>query len=253
MKRIIVPIDFTEISRTGLEHAIEIAHKNESVLILVHINSFQSEKEAAASFDKLISAYPDLQKIPHRTIIHEGDRIALLANTVSSEKADFMIIATKGAASDFDEVSIAYQMIVRLKIPVLAIPYNVKYHEINKILFTTDYSSIEDSSILNSLHQFARIYDAKVYVLYVGDNKKIQPEERDQFESTLEYYLETIEHYYNFSDEENIETGIKHFTKEHQIDVLAMVSRNNTNKNVPSLVRQIALNTKIPLLTIPEL
>ncbi len=40
MKRIILPIDFTEISKTGVEHAIEVELKNESSHILVRILSY---------------------------------------------------------------------------------------------------------------------------------------------------------------------------------------------------------------------
>lgn len=256
MKRIIVPIDFTEISQTGLEHAIEMALKNESSLILVHILSFNSEMDAQMKFNAFVSKYPAIKKIPHRFLIREGERIQMLANAVETEQADFMVIATKGASNDPEKTSIAYQMISKLDIPVLLVPQKVEYQYINKILLTIDYKKIKDSGILNSLHQLARSYDAKVHVLYVGKKEEVEKEEREHIENILDYFLETIDHYYDFSDLEDIEEGITKFIKEKKIDLLAMVSRSHNDYPgaiKQSLVREMALHTQIPMLTIPEM
>jgi nucleotide-binding universal stress UspA family protein len=256
MKRIIVPIDFTEVSKAGIEHAIEVALKNDSSLILVHVLSYHSEKDAKIKFESFLSGYPLLKKIPYIIVIEEGERIQMLVNAVNAERADFMIIATKGAPNDLEEISIAYQMISRLNIPVLVIPHKVRYQELNKILFTTDYKELQDSNILKNLYQLAQSYDAKVHVLYVGEKAKIQKEERERLENTLEYFLETIDHYYDFSDQDDIEKGIVKFVKEKQIDLLAMVSRRHSDDPSvikQSLVREIALHTKVPLLTLPEI
>lgn len=256
MKRIIVPIDFTEISQTGLEHAIEMALNNESSLTLVHILSFNSEKDAQLKFNALVSKYPALKKIPHSFLVREGERIQMLVSAVNTEKADFVVIGTKGSSSHKQELSIAYQMISNLSIPVLVIPHGVKYHAVNKILFTIDYKKIKDSGILNHLHQLARSYDAKVHVLYVGKKEEVEKEEREHMENILDYFLETIDHYYDFSDLKDIEEGINKFIKEKEIDLLSMVSRNpNDDPGAikQSLVREMALHTHVPLLTIPEM
>ncbi len=65
--------------------------------------------------------------------------------------------------------------------------------------------------------------------MYVGKKEEVEKEEREHIENILDYFLETIDHYYDFSDLEDIEEGITKFIKEKKIDLLAMVSRSHND------------------------
>ena len=99
MKSLLVPVDFTEVSRVAIEHAAKLAQTIGADVVLLHVVSKASEiaeaKEKLAEEAKIIS--DSSSGVNVRIAVRIGNIFEDIAQTAAEESAELIIMGTHGA------------------------------------------------------------------------------------------------------------------------------------------------------------
>lgn len=253
MKKILIPTDFTPIAHKSLSYSVNIAQKNQAALVLLHVTADTSGVEN--KFEKFIEEVEGMEELTCEWLVKEGKIVDTICQVAEEIDANLIVMGTHNLHQK--EEYVAAGVIDAANCSVLTIPEKCTANmEIEKIAFATDYLQVKTPLVLGTLTEFARIFDAEVHVLNVkNEAQKWDTSDREITEDNLEYFLESIDHSYNFTDNPDLEKGIYDFIKGHNIDLLAMMPRTHNGEKKSDkgrLTENIALKTEIPLLTFHE-
>ena len=169
-------------------------------------------------------------------------------------KIDIVIMGTHGASGITELIlgSNAASIIEKATVPVLAIPGNSTYKDINNIVYA--YDDIKSGlPTFNWLLEFAKIYDSEITLLHIiesgKDTAELNKKEFERIRQAVNYEKVRLE----LVKEENVLEGINDYVNSNNIDVLAMAIRKRTLLDKifnRSLTKKMAYHTRIPLLAL---
>lgn len=268
MKRLLVPTDFSKLSRSAALYAIDLAAKWNARVMLVSVVEIeqgssklmnwkklqdQMERDAAEqseAFMKELHRFSGGVSLSYTTLIGApiADRILSFAK---ENKADLIIAGTRGAsglkAAFFG--SNAAALINKSSIPVIAIPGDLKYNGFDRIVLATDMESLDKEAKI--VAKFAKDFDAQIDVLHVSDEQRSERSHKD-----LEAILIRMTGYKKISihviTDKDITKGLNNYAREKGIDLVVMFTHElglierifNTGHT-----RDMAFRTGAPLLT----
>ncbi len=194
MKKILVPIDFSENSKNALRVAAGIAQKSGATLEMLHVNlttiystpmpefaafanmamqNTEYEAEVAIALEKLkldIFSNPTYAGVHVVTRIKEGFFHEVVNQIAKNDKVDLIVIGTKGI-SGLDEFLVGSntEKIIRTApCPVLAVPNGTKEFA-PKIVLMPSTLKDEQSSVFNYLASWDKLYNFHLKVLYLNN------------------------------------------------------------------------------------
>lgn len=257
IKKILIPVDFTPASENALRYASSFLKDDLTIeLVLLHVpeeKPTEAERsELEAGFHQLAKRVLSTIQLPYGFMIRSGPLVETITSVLAEVGADLIMIGTKGATSDLEDGSSnTADIVLDTNVPVLVIPEKATF-AMSHIALLLDKNEIDDFFVLGTLHTIARKFDAKVHVLTIHTDKN-QRESHSKNESTLEYYLETLDYHCAFPENTDIEKGIAEYVQDNQIDMVIILPRNHATKSTPSegrLTKLLTLHTKVPLLTL---
>ncbi|WP_118194645.1 universal stress protein [Albibacterium indicum] len=146
-------------------------------------------------------------------------------------------------------------LIMQHDLPVLAVPPNVKFKAVRKILFAVDFLRGINVRILENVREYARAAAAEVEVFHVQRKlKAIDEEHRKTTTKEIDSSLGDVPHYYKSIESDKVIEAIKNEAKRMEADLLIMVpQRYGFWESIihRSKTRIMASQTEIPLLSIP--
>lgn len=286
IKRILVPIDFSDYSENACHFALGLAAKYHAHLKLLH--SYFYPGLAAMPFeetytyndsmttylnDMQIKAEKDLQrykkalldviekeKIEGVTVDYTLDR-GFIEDSVISLSESFhpdLIVAgavRKDERNRFAIGNLPVKIIEKTKIPLLLIPADTRFDGLDKIknlMYATDFDE-SDFITIKRLMKFVEIINIKVHCVHVGSDSK-NPWNIVRMESLKEYFLKMygkVNIDTALIENEDIVNGMLDFIHKNNIDVLALTThkRNLITKIIsPSIAKKMLFETHIPLL-----
>ncbi|MEB8346781.1 universal stress protein [Flavobacteriaceae bacterium KMM 6898] len=268
--RILIPTDFSELSKVAIRYAVHFSKHTEVALILLHIidinapgmarigskklgeaiktSSEEGMKELVASIKKDNSHKIDISyKIIHSSSIEKAVEIAALEN-----KINLICIGTKGA-SGLKKVffgSNATGIIENSSIPVLTIPEFADYKGLGHMVYSSDLQHIKEE--IASVIPFAKLMDSWIHILHINRGK-------EGFEGDLEEEEERLRKDFSYQKikfrefkSSSIIEGINKFTTVVEADMVVMFTHHtNLLEKVfqKSVTQNTAFQTRIPLLT----
>lgn len=273
MKTILVPTNFSEEAKNATNYAIALAKKWNARIILFHtyhvpihittshnIENYENIgkreqlklKEFTTSYQKLIGSNIDIEYVTR-----SGFLIEETTTLIKEQNIDLVIMGTTGKTDKQKQhtESNIIEMINNASCPILTIPKQSSYSEVDKIVFAIDFKKISDKISLNRLIRFANIFHSEILVFNVRDENEIPELNKAIEELVLENCLENVKHSYYFSSHPNTAEAIEHFTKEINADMLALVcKKHNFFEHIfhNSITEQVIHDSTIPLLTLPE-
>jgi nucleotide-binding universal stress UspA family protein len=286
MKTILVPTDFSPAAYNAARYAIHLAKKfnagidlctaikvpAESVMaaqVAWPLEDYDSlKKDAETEFEYLVEKLSqeeqaiDNQSSFHPTFRYYNDRGEVtdyVSDLVDEHKANIVVMGMSGAGSfsRFYLGSNSKEMIEKANFPLLLIPANVNFKEINKISFATDLSS-QDIEILTSLAYFARPLNAEILITHVIQENNINSDGQRKIDDFLNNVTCKVNYpriYYRSIQSSGINEGLNWLTENGHIDIMAMVHRQETffTKLLKSShTQQMARSIHVPLLVFPE-
>ncbi|MVO10803.1 universal stress protein [Flavobacterium sp. TP390] len=241
MKKILVPTDFSKHAEYALKVAAQIAKKDDSEIILIHMlelpttgnDAITSSHEipelmlfknaAIAKLDNLMNA-PYLQGIKTTKVIQFEIAFDGIMGNQKTHNADLIVMGSHGA-SGFQEMFIGSntEKVVRnAEIPVLVIKREETDFSAKDFVFASDFSD-EIKSPFEKVVDFANKFNSHIHLVNINTpnnfkSTRVAQKIMDDFVSHFNINSFST-HIYN---DINVEKGILHFAKSIDADIIGM-------------------------------
>ncbi|HKL71520.1 MAG TPA: universal stress protein [Marinilabiliaceae bacterium] len=188
MKKILVPVDFSETSILAIEVAVKIANQLKSNIQLMHVRTgkpyhpeFARENvellmtdAAITNMERLVAKNIEIYSVQNGVFdyrIREGNVVREIRNQAHYNDSDLIVAGTHGMSGFEDRWlgSNAYRLISNAPCPVLAVRQNMEFHDTQKILLPIGLDEVS-RRIVPQVVSFAQSISAKVLV--VGTTSK---------------------------------------------------------------------------------
>ena len=197
MKKILVPVDFSEVSEAAVQFAIDLAKKaNASVHLLNsakidYFNDYQypafanTKKLFEEVFDSINMRMERMVKefsseeVPVTGKVSELGLIVAIKDEIKEQGIDLCVVGTTGC-SGLEEVFIGSntERIVRqVPCPVISVPHSVEVESIKKILIPIDLREIR-ASFLTKIASMQELFDCQLEFVWVKTPHNIENEEK---------------------------------------------------------------------------
>ncbi len=276
MKRIIVPIDFSEDALNALEYAIEMANnlqanirmlfvkKSEKFEMPIYSHEYDNKVEYTAQgyFEKLIEKYASSYKVKNGVFdykIRQGVVYKEIVNQAKYNDAYCIVMGAHGA-SGFEEFFVgsnAFKVVSNANCPVITLRSMFKAKKIENILMPID-SSKETRNKIALVVEIAKLHRAKIHILGV-------------YESEQRSIVEKVERYVNLTEkyikeqgleacatiikgENNTDTTLA-YTEYNNIDVIAIMREQVESMFsilFSSYAQQMVNKSTVPVMSVPN-
>ncbi len=274
MKTILVPTDFSKLSKVAASYAIGLAKKMNARIILLSVINASSSSTTLMNWRKLEekmikAAQRDAGRLMYE-IKSTGTKVPVSCQSVLGfpteevidqfaveKNVDFIVIGSKGATG-LKKVFIgsnAAAVIDNSSVPVIVVPGKTDFRQIKKLVYATDMQNLHKE--VKTLARFAGPLGAHIHVLHItseGSSKKnIEKLARAELSNADELakkgkYPKIHLHVLKNG---NVADGVNKFVIDQKADLLAMFThRLDFYEKLfgKSVTRQLAFHTHIPLL-----
>lgn len=274
MKKILVPVDFSNYSEYALEVAASIARKQNAQILVMHMIGLS---QAVVSGEVLqmpeIMYYMKLAKQRFKTFLDKeylkGLQVAEMVqnykifseiNVVAQEHdIDLIVMGSHGSKglSEFFIGSNTEKVVRTSTTPVLIIKERITDFNIKNVTFALDFKE-ENKTAFKKAEQLFKIFGANMHLLYVNlpsENFK----STQQIEDKIKEFIDALppESKFDVTDvtvvnDFLVENGIFSFSKKIEADAIAMPThgrRGLAHFFNGSLSEDIANHAKLPVIT----
>jgi nucleotide-binding universal stress UspA family protein len=274
MKKMIVPIDFSDVSRNAAYYAAQLAADIPGCEIVLY-NVY--DKYAAGSDGSLMSADGSAEKIitlaalrnvQMELILHTPAAISILAEEgslaenlellVGKIDAQLVVMGINGSTR-LEQILIGSNTLNVLKkgsFPLLVIPPGAKYNRITKAVFASDFIHVEQTTPIKSLRRMLDIFRPELHVLHIdefktnalGDSFKQEKEKMDEL-------LVGLNPQYDFLETNNFTKSISDFVKREKVNLIITVPRYHSFLNdlfTTTHTEKLVYHTDVPILAVHE-
>jgi len=274
MKTILVPTDYSDTANNALQYAVELAKFSHAKIILLHtyqipiptgevpvmmISPQDLEKDNSTRIKNLereiISQTSGNIKI--ESVVRAGFVSEEVIDEAKEKNVDLIVMGITGGNKFGESLmgSSTTSVIKHSQTPILVIPKDARYKQIQKIVLAYDYNDVMKENTMKTFKEFVKLFNAKVLVLNVVSPVEISTYENAVAGSTIENSLKDIEHTLYFPASEDNTNEINAFADAHQCDWLVMVPHKHKFLERlfhKSNTKQMAFHTHIPLLTLHD-
>jgi nucleotide-binding universal stress UspA family protein len=247
MKRILVPTDFSEHAEDALKVAAQIAKKNDSEIIILHMLELPHQmndaimggtsipetmlfmKKANEMLDE-VSSKPYLTGITVTEIVKMDKPIHGIAQVSKDHDIDLIIMGSHGS-SGIEELLIGSntEKVVRnSEIPVLVIKKNISNFNAANIVFASDFSE-EAKKPFKKLLNFTKFFESKIHLVTICTPNSFKP--NHIIEKTMNNFINDL-NITNYTkqiyNDTNIEKGIINFSNSIDADIIGMCTHGRT-------------------------
>ena len=240
-RKILIPLDKHLMTTELLEFIMRLAAKNDFSLLFLDNARDSSQK---IPFEQLDEIEEELE-MDYKVIRVEGNWIVDINEYAESEAVDLVALTV-----DENKTSELLQGVAR---PLLLFPKNWEPKEIKKIGFACDNNSFQDSTVLTILWYLAIELKAQVYIIHISPKPIDRWTLKQSVEDSIEFYLQDVEHFYEFIHSDNVAESLVRFTEEKGLDLLATMPRNhqiNRLENGGKVTGELIERAPVPIITI---
>jgi len=262
MKRILCPTDFSEEASNAVEYAAKLAQKMNAGITLIHIRTLSDltpEEQILYKKDLDVQRYKDRLeelsemvsktfKVPCGFVVETS--IFSLSEVIGSNALGYnlIVMGTKGTSSigQFLFGTNTYKVIRETNVPVLLVPEECHYKEIELILFAFDYWRTNQLP-LSKLIELARTLHAEILILEVMEESRSQKVEKqlkeDQEQIKQLYADENVSIRFDTIHTSDLPSSINNYMLRNEADLLALCAiRHSLIENIfhKSVIKEIS-------------
>jgi len=279
MKKILLPTDFSENALNATRYAVQLFQQEECLFYLLNTytpvlydsdyilhspaSSLSLDEIYKANSEKGLEKVKELIEEEFPNPLHKYETISSFSllneeikDQVSSKQIDLVVMGTQGATGAVQILFGTHTVhaIRKATSPLLAIPSACKYSTPKNILFPTDYEINYTEAHLKFLKHLAISNNSKIHVLHVlfgvpmGQKQQIA-------KKLLANYLSDTAHQFYIEEKNTVTEGIYDFQKDHNIDLLVMISNKHSffeNLLFRPVINEVGFRIKTPFLVIPS-
>lgn len=279
MKRILVPVDFSQESLYALDFACQLARIKDAEIDLFHVvesylhvyadidgvRIVQTEEEKAYELfmvkvaqQKLHALAAQYSDVKMEMYLQIGNFMQSIAEKITNKPVDSIIMGSHGISNhDYAYVGSNTEKVVRYaQVPVLVIKDKVAPEDINKIaLFSSLYEEDMSDKLMEHLSNLQSLLEARLHLVRVNIPGDVMPyrEVKRRAEEWLDRHgvkNYTIAEYADVDEEE----GMLHYSEDFGVDMIAIGTHGRRGLRRllsprPSISEQLALHAKLPVWT----
>ncbi len=275
MKKIIVPVDFSDTSKNAAIYASQIAGDLKATITLINVvdpiaagsdgTPLVDESEARKIITELalnnikLSMSEISPEVSVTCIADENSSlIESLKKIVTDDHSDLIVMGITGnSLAELISIGSNTIKIVHENIcPVIIIPPLAKYKAIKKVLFATDFKNVNESTPLKYIKEVLESFDSELYVVNVGsdDTTELSDDYKTQ-RANMESLLSAYKTEFHFIRQGDFTEAISRFSADNYIDLIMIVPRKHSFLSTlfsSSHTRQLAYHSYVPVLAIHE-
>jgi nucleotide-binding universal stress UspA family protein len=261
MQTIITPTDFSDVSLNAVNYAADMAIALHTKLLILHATEIPAP--AGVNYaeltdneieKKLDTLKKDLLKRSKKRITVQTKQVTGFIENEIIAICDYqnplaVIMATQGAnfREHFFVGSITVYLSKNLKYPVIAVPKNVSYKPINKILLATDLENLYDLSI-EKIVTVTKAFNATLDIVHVYKNED-KLEVMKTRKSELAKYLKDLASQFHFIKSKNVYEAITNFAQKNNSDLILAFPKKHVFFH-RSESKQLIYNSPFAVMTI---
>ncbi len=272
--KVLIPTDFSESARAAFDYGYQLV-KDHSDLELILLNSYEMPKvgasggvmlnlEEAMSKESLRDLSIELRQLTElypgvkiTTVSRYGTLENSISRTWNEEKADFIVMGTKGASGLKKALigSNTQTVIENVVQPVIAVPCDWKYRKIKNIVYATDLTRLENPEILQPLISLAKMDGATIHIIYVAKEKTEIDLEKEVESLPLNKFFADLPRKFAVIESKNVAEAIDTYVNEIDADMVVTIPKvvsfwESLFKR--SVTEQVAFQSKVPLLSLRD-
>jgi nucleotide-binding universal stress UspA family protein len=274
MKKIIVPIDFSEHSEYALEAAVKLAKNGNTEILALHmlemsdavLNKTDSEQHQKAIFflrlaEKRFNEFLDKPYLKEANVtpIVKHFKVFSEVNDVANEhNADLIIMGSHGSSglSEIFVGSNTEKVVRHADVPVLVLKHKFEKSDFKDVVFASDFSSKSVAVYLKASKLFKTL-NAKLHLLYVNlpSDRFRSTNEIDESVTTFlmkaDGNLDNLQKI-NFVSDYTVEKGVLNFANKVGADLIAVSTHGRTGIAhffEGSISEDIANHAVLPVMT----
>lgn len=272
MKKILVPVDFSECSEYALEVASNLAKEYNAEVIALHMlmsdtPSASTNKEMPEGMfyiklaEKRFEDFLDkdyLEGVTIRDAVYNYKKFDELNTFAIDNDIDLIIMGSHGS-SGLSEVFVGSntEKVVRSSdIPVLVVKKGLRNFKVKNVVFACDFTDENLTAFENAMKLFKSLDNAKVKLLFVnlpGQNfrssKEMEARVREfLFKADALNQLDNVVYYNDYT----VEDGIFHYSNKMGVDAIALPThgrRGLAHFFTGSISEDLVNHSKIPVIT----
>ncbi|EIJ39893.1 universal stress protein [Leeuwenhoekiella palythoae] len=245
--KILVPIDFSQSSKIGVEYATKVAESLNSEIIFVHTYSggYQYAGYGAIAYPvpdnfssyqdlykekmlEFLENFPRLATIKYKSIVTSGRTSDIIFQLATEEKVNLVIMGTEGAGEveGYLAGTTSEKISMDVPCPVLVVPEDLETFGLKRICLALDSDNLRPDRELSILANLLMAFNASLFIFHSSKSKDENINEQEVKDYYKQFFnLENIS-VHLFSDGKT-EENITNFLKENIIDVLALLYREH--------------------------
>ena len=283
MKQIIIPTDFSDISRNSIIYGFRLAEKLNFRVHLVHVlelykfaagtseaelistilpadNIQEMEESAKVSFKKMLDemAKDIPAQVSYEMQVISGHLVNEMVVQSATDNTELMILAVAGSQdliSRFTHNTIS-AIISDAACPILVVPSGFTYRDPSKVVLATDFNK-SDLNLLDSFLSLYKLFSPTIKVIHITQKQSDFKTEL-KFAGFKQLAIERA-HYdsidFSLQMNKNVVQGILDFLKVENADMLLMLKEHEgffKSLFETSKTEKIAHYLKIPMISFHE-
>lgn len=267
--KILVPTDFSELSKVAVLYAMRLAKKLKADVILLTVINIHSSSASAINWEKLEDelihlANQDAEKLIREVSAKVKGNLQITFRYVTGSAVDdaveafavkhgvdLVIMGTRGA-SGLRKVlmgSNATAVINKSSVPVIAVPGATEFRQVKKIVYASDMRNINDE--IRTITLFASFFNATVQVLHVMKEDSAERINRKKTKDDLITLSKYSKISFHVVKSDAVADTVDNFVIDQKADMLAMFThRLDFYEKLfgKSVTREFAFHAQVPLL-----
>ena len=274
MKRIVVPVDFSDVSRNAARYAAAMANDiPEAEILLYHVYDGRS----AGSDGSLLADESDAQQVISENALNNlrseilpmteavvgilaeaGSLSANLEKLVSRNGLDLVIMGIHHSNA-FEQVivgSSTLQVIRKDSFPVLIIPPDARYARIRTALFASDFMDVDKTTPVAALRSLLHLFRPALHVIHIDESQQARPgEDFLKEKKAMDELLQGFNPEYHFIPTEDFLQGISNFARDNQADLIITVPHHHSflaDLFTKTHTEKLAYQAQVPVLAVHD-
>jgi len=274
MKKIIVPIDFSEHSEYALKTAAKLAKKHDAELLTLHMlemsdimltategEQYQKAvfflKLAEQKFEEFLDK-PYLKDVKVVPIVKHFKVFSEVNDVAKEHDADLIIMGSHGVSGfkEFFVGSNTERVVRNAEIPVLVVKHDMPDTDFDIVLFATDFEEENIDAYIKASHFFEKL-GAELTLLYVNlPNERFKSSV--EIENKIEEFLTAANGNLNklnsvaYHADYTVEQGVLNYANKIGADIIAIPTHGRkgvTHFFAGSIGEDVANHSQLPVMT----
>lgn len=268
MKKILVPVDNSMISKAAVLYAVGLAETVGAQVILLSVINASSSPNTLIKWRRLeekmvVAEQEDVSRMISGVREETGTAVKIASSHVlgfpiegmidpfvRENSVDLVVMGTSGAKGVRKLMVGTHtaSLIDHSNVPVVVIPRGAVFQKIRKIVYATDMAHLDNE--IRTVTRFARRFDAAIEILYVTpeDHRR---RNRKELEAILVRMTKYPKIRFNAIGNSDVTKGVNAFVTKQKAEVLAMFTHKLDffeKLSGKSTTRKLAFRSQVPLL-----